>query len=186
MLSREQQLLVERGVKSANLTVSAYLNRYRQMRPFKDDIRQDAYMALVQAAKTFDPSRGCAFSAYACTGIRFHLAAKAPDYLHALRRTRAYAASSDGEESIPDEGVDPTESLVCMDAAPVSVRVRERVKAVAGERNEAVWWRVVMQEDSAAEAGKCFGLCRERARQIVDQVNALFFSVTADIRAEAC
>ncbi|MCU4183111.1 sigma-70 family RNA polymerase sigma factor [Acidiferrimicrobium sp. IK] len=84
-LSAEETSLVESHLTLARAMARRYVNRGAEF----DDLEQVAMLALIGAARRFDPSRGAAFSTYAITCIVGELKRHFRDHLWGLRVPRS-------------------------------------------------------------------------------------------------
>jgi len=65
----EVQRLVEDNRRLVDYMVNRYLKRYHVGAMERDDLVSWGMMGLINAARAFDPARGCAFSTLACRAI---------------------------------------------------------------------------------------------------------------------
>lgn len=74
-MNQSKETLVVEHMNFAVMLVKMYFNAYENRVGFeRDDLIQEAYMALIKAANTFDDARGIKFETYATRVIRNELA----------------------------------------------------------------------------------------------------------------
>jgi RNA polymerase sigma factor for flagellar operon FliA len=102
----------------------------------RDDLTSAGYLALVQAARAYDPERGVPFSRYAATRIRGALVDELRSHDWASRSVRARARQIDQarEQLSGDAGQRPSDDQV---ARHLGIG-RDDVHAVAGDVHRAV------------------------------------------------
>jgi len=117
------------GTRDPDQLVSAHLDlayglasRYRQRGLPLEDLRQEALLGLLQAARRFDPGRGAQFSTYAAWWIKKQI-------LQALRResSQSLQASSLEDESAvepiaPESPASCEQDLALPDSMPAAER----------------------------------------------------------------
>jgi RNA polymerase sigma factor (sigma-70 family) len=147
-----------------------------------EDLRQEAALAAVKAARTFDPRRGVAFLTFAWWQMR----AAARDYLRRAfdppRALRSYrralmAELASGEEvSVPCEAaliVNLLKPVLLEATRPQRHRRYPRALGAAAERDVELFL-AVLGGVSLADIAREAGISRERARQVVERLYPAF------------
>lgn len=174
VLTHAQRALVEANPSLADRIVSQYICRFPSMATHKFDIMQEAWLGVMNAARSFEPERGVKFSTYAwwaaAVAIRNYERTLPPD-------TEALSA--------PEVVNTPGQDLRTNDDAPALAKaVRISIQAKVGSRDEDIWWTAVMCEEPGVDVARRYGISPQRAHQIVDSVSAVFQDLTQAMRAE--
>ena len=69
----EQDLLIEQHLGQAEAGALAFVRRYGEQRLSRDELRSAAFLGLVEAARSFDTSKGTTFNTYAYQSMNFAL-----------------------------------------------------------------------------------------------------------------
>jgi len=149
--------------------------RYRALRPYLDDLTQEARVGLILAAHRFRPEFGVAFGTYAWWWMQ-----------HCIRRSplvdlRGAGVSLDvGVLPGTYRGLGELERLV--DAKRLASSFKRAVRRHAGSgkargqsrRDAELFLAAVMLDESFAELARGCGLTRERVRQIHERTALVF------------
>lgn len=134
-----------------------------------EDLVQESYLGLIDAADRFDPARGTTFSTYA----RWHIVKRVMDAIHTRnemirtprRRPSIPCDTMENMEVLPDPRASTAESL---DEEEMVIAVRECIKKLP--RLQAVVMRlrygVNTDKMTLLKVGDILGVTAERIRQI--------------------
>lgn len=187
-LTHDQNLLVARETKVAHAALRHYLGKYPHMLPFREDLKQDAYMGLMQAARGYDPERG-SFGAFAYSYARAYMGLAAPAYLHSVRVPKdlpaAYKTSGSSLDLAAALSEDPRETEDVIGVEDLSEDLKGRLTALVGERNANLWWAVTIGEEAQADEARRYGIHRQQVHQIMHRTTRIFAEMTEDLRREA-
>jgi len=127
-----------------------------------------ALLALVEAAQSFDPARGCKFSTYATGKIRWAIAAsfrgKAGEVL---------------DDQMPDSGANPEEMCISCEADAETIALARKARRVLSPRERQVIKATIEDELTVKEAAARLGVSRETARAIRDSALGKMHSALA-------
>ena len=150
--------IVERNLGLVHMMV----HRFGGQPPERDDLRGEAFLALMRAVAGYDPWRGVRFTTYACNAIWRSL-------VHAAK------TASKHRPRMPVEGGSWSEPLQQTDARSelyVDRLLRaldENLGELTEREAEILGWRFPLRGESALtleEIGNAIGVSKERVRQI--------------------
>lgn len=158
----------EQALVAANTGLAYSIVRKRfPSSPFHDDLIQEALLGIMEAARRFDPERGCRFSTYATWRIR----AKLSEH-HRRRRVRLKVdgASSFDDPDGPLEPIDPNAVQpfeVAADQEAFELDADRLHNALAGlqPRERDILWRRARGE-TLKMIGDYLRISKERVRQL--------------------
>lgn len=156
----------------ANIGLATFFaDRYQASRMEYEDLVQEAYMGLIDAADRYDPDRGIKFSTYA----HWHIKKKIMDAIHnrneivrTPRRRPSHVCGTLDEARVakmPDQAPHASEA---MDEADMVAAVRDCIKRLPSREAIVVRLRrgVNTEAMTLAKVGDILGVTAERVRQI--------------------
>ena len=145
------------------LAISA-ARRYGRNVPEPEAVLEAAFLALLAACRTFDPSRGT-WAGYASAAVGMASRIEAGRQFRAPRPERLYRVTEDGEERERDDlpHVDPEDGSRLMER-----RLWEELARLDARSREVLVLRFGLSGEPATyrEIGDAIGRCPERVRQI--------------------
>ena len=172
----------------ASRFVEWFLRRWPKLDSHADDLRQEAAIGVLVARRKFDPTRRVGFLVYAWWEMRGQVtrylrrAIERPRFLRELAEVAPAPLSPSDEVQLPCDA-----STVVALLRPVLLEatrpMRRRRRALgAGARRDVELFLMVLRGESLAEAGRQFGISRERARQLVEKMRPAFNYWRASLR----
>lgn len=160
--------LVVDNIRLAFHLANRFATRARALGVCRDDLQQEAVMALLRASRCFNPEAGTAFCNYACVVIRNHL----QNFL-SKRQTLPARGGALGEEGSPPEPADPRGEAP--DAAAIRADDKEQVarllRMLPPRERQAVSLRFGLSDGAKRtfeEIGGLMNVSAERVRQLAE------------------
>jgi RNA polymerase sigma factor (sigma-70 family) len=166
----------------ASRFVDWFLRRWPGLSSHAEDLRQEAAIGAMLAAKKFDPSRNVSFVVYAWWRMRGQVTRYLRSAFDRPKMLRELAASVPSPLSRTDAVQLPCDAATVIAllrpvleeaTRPIRKRMYPR-KLGASARRDVELFLAVLKGESMAEAGRRFGISRERARQLVERLTPAF------------
>lgn len=211
-LSQAQRTLVEANVNFVKFAVSRHLRSYPAQAQAREDMEQDAYVAMCRAALTYRVGSAAKFITFASLGIETAIKnaglksravvgpmrkgnggtkgvakPQAMVYLDAplpVASGRHETAERDGvvERYAPSDSFDPSDIL---DAESLRRRVVGALEAEASPRDVKVFLAMELEGASSNVLAAELGICGQRVRQVAKNVRPHFDAWARALRSEA-
>lgn len=162
--------------------VDWFLRRWPSLASHAEDLQQEAAMGALLASRQFDPRRRTSFVTYAWWRMRgqvtryLRTAIEKPRYLEELAHVSPKPLDTAETVQLPCDA-----STVIALLRPVLLeavrprRHRQYPRALgASAHRDVELFLAVLQGESLAEAGRRFGISRERARQLIEKMRPAF------------
>ena len=162
--------------------VEWFLRRWPRLESHAEDLRQEAAIGALLAAKKFEPARRVGFVTYAWWQMRGQVtrylrnAFDRPKVLRELAQSIPSPLDAAEAVQLPCDASTVIALLrpVLLEATR-PMRHRKYPRALgAGAHRDVELFLLVLQGESLAEAGRKFGISRERARQLVEKLRPAF------------
>ena len=185
-LNVEQQQLVEQNKGLAWMVVNSLPRTHPARRMGKETIEQEALLGLCQAAASFDPQYGAAFSTYAVVCIRnrigkasyFWAGYDSEKQGGAVRLMHGSLGSGDPEDATNPHTIDaPDERQLPPHVIPDALDELESVRHHFRPREWRVLWEVVGKGRSFAEVAQDEGVSWNRIEQALRTAEAMILII---------
>lgn len=134
----------------------------------REDIRQEAVVAMLHACRQFDPAMGSSWTRYCCVAIRRHLqrwlrrhpAVEMPDRLENNMLRRYEIVDQHGRDRLQSREMEPSESAFLRELRAAVDRLEPKQAAILRSR-----YGLDGEEKTLQEIADESGVTRERIRQ---------------------